>query len=128
MGVRRRLEHFRESPEDSEFEFPSSFSADDRCYVHRIAAQMGLQTKSRGKGVNRSVTVFKKEGSTIVRSDAVFTLSEVSKKAMFALLQANPVTRQERIELAPPTERDRNPYLSTEGTLTLTPVMQYPRH
>lgn len=56
----------------------------------------------------RFLTVYKKEGSTIVQADAVFELSNVSQRHVMNLLQKFPITPRERQELLPPTERDRN--------------------
>ena len=36
-----------------EYGFPSSLNAEERCYVHRLAMEMGLQSKSRGSGYQR---------------------------------------------------------------------------
>ena len=56
--------------DEKEYEFPTSLGSQERCYIHRLARELGLQTKSRGKGAARFLTVYKKEGSTIMRSDA----------------------------------------------------------
>ena len=99
-----------------EYEFPSSFNSDERCYVHRLAQDLGLKTKSRGKGINRYLTVYKREGSTIMQSDAGLSLAPASKKATANLLAQYPVTNKERQELLPPTDRERNPYSMSEGS------------
>ena len=61
---------------------------------------MGLQSKSRGKGQTRYITVFKKEKSTIVAKDAVLELSEESVKLVSGLLARSPVTVKDRVSLS----------------------------
>lgn len=60
------------------------------------------------QGSSRFLTVYKKEGSTIVQADAVFELGHTSQRHTLSLLQRFPVTPRERQELLPPTERDRS--------------------
>ncbi len=101
----------------AEYEFPSSLTSEERCYVHRLALELGLKSKSRGKGAGRYLTVYKREGSTIMQSDAVLALSPPSRKFALALLNQYPVTSKERQELLPPTDRERNPYVTNESML-----------
>ncbi|GIY23789.1 3'-5' RNA helicase YTHDC2 [Caerostris extrusa] len=90
-----------------EYEFPSSLTSCERAYVHQYCQELGLKSKSRGEGANRFLTVYKKEGSTIVQADAVFQLGNISRKHTLSLFQRFPITARERQELLPPTERDR---------------------
>ncbi|XP_055954066.1 3'-5' RNA helicase YTHDC2-like isoform X2 [Argiope bruennichi] len=101
------VKNFRQNDEQKEYEFPSSLSATERAYVHRYTQSLGLKSKSRGEGANRFLTVYKKEGSTIVQADAVFELGHISRRHTLSLLQRFPITARERQELLPPTERDR---------------------
>ncbi|KAK6644023.1 hypothetical protein RUM43_000288 [Polyplax serrata] len=93
--------------EQSELEFPSSLSAPERAHVHRLAFKHGLCSKSRGKRSNRFLTVYKREGSTIVQADAHFQLSRQSRQIVYNLLNKFPLTNRERQDLLPQTERDR---------------------
>ena len=36
------------SPEQKELEFPSSYTAEERAYIHELAGDLGLKSKSRG--------------------------------------------------------------------------------
>ena len=60
------LKNFRQREEETELEFPSSLLSTERAYVHKLATELGLASKSRGKGQTRYLTVFKKEGSTLL--------------------------------------------------------------
>merc|ERR1719154_15136 len=60
---------------------------------------MGLQSKSRGKGQARYLTVFKKEGSTIVAKDAVLELTDGSLRLVSSLLSRHPVSARERVDV-----------------------------
>ncbi len=103
-------------PVPPEYEFPTSLTSDERCYVHRLALELGLKSKSRGKGAGRYLTVYKREGSTIMQSDAILALSPPARKFSINLLNQYPVTSKERQELLPPTDRERNPYVTSEST------------
>ncbi|XP_023236112.1 probable ATP-dependent RNA helicase YTHDC2 [Centruroides sculpturatus] len=107
IAVTLILQKFRLKEEQKEFEFPSSLTSAERAYIHRYCQHLGLKSKSRGKGANRYLTVYKKEGSTIVQADAVFELGRISRQHCLNLLQRYPVSARERQELLPPTERDR---------------------
>ncbi|PNF38747.1 putative ATP-dependent RNA helicase YTHDC2, partial [Cryptotermes secundus] len=112
IAVNLWLQKFLRTEESKEFEFPSSLTSDERAYIHLLAKNLGLCSKSRGKGANRYVTVYKREGSSIVQADAVFQLARSSRQHMYALLLKFPLTNKERQELLPLTERDR--MLNTE--------------
>ena len=86
IAVNLALKNFRESEGETELQLPSSLLSTERAYVHKMASEMGLQSKSRGKGQARYLTVFKKEGSTIVAKDAVLEFSEGSLRLMWSLL------------------------------------------
>ena len=53
FAVNAALKEFRENPEKSEMTLPSSLLSTERAYVHKLAIEMGLQSKSRGKGQAR---------------------------------------------------------------------------
>uniref|UniRef100_A0A1B6M6V0 RNA helicase n=1 Tax=Graphocephala atropunctata TaxID=36148 RepID=A0A1B6M6V0_9HEMI len=102
------LKRFVNNPDQKEYEYPSAFESCERAYVHEVAKQLGLKSKSRGKGLNRAVTVYKREGSTIIQADAVIPLVRPSRQAIITLLASHPVTNKERQDLLPITERDRS--------------------
>lgn len=99
--------------EQKELELPSSLTSEERKYIHFVSQQMGFKSKSRGKGSSRYLTVYKKEGSTIMSSEAVVGLADATRSTILGLLQRCPVTNKERQDLLPATERDRlmNPEL-----------------
>ncbi|XP_043278621.1 3'-5' RNA helicase YTHDC2-like [Venturia canescens] len=94
--------------EQKELEFPSCYSAKERAYIHSLAIKLGLKSKSRGKGANRYLTVYKREGSTIIQEDAIVKLQKASKQSIYNLIQKFPLSAKERQELLPLTERDRS--------------------
>ena len=53
IAVNLSLKKFIESSDDTELSLPSSLFSTERAYVHKVAAEMGLQSKSRGKGQTR---------------------------------------------------------------------------
>ncbi|XP_069677317.1 3'-5' RNA helicase YTHDC2-like isoform X2 [Periplaneta americana] len=107
IAVNLSLKKFLRTEENKEFEFPSSLTSDERAYIHQLAKELGLRSKSRGKGASRYLTVYKREGSSIVQADAVFQLVRSSRQHVYTLLHKFPLTNKERQELLPLTERDR---------------------
>ncbi|XP_012273815.1 probable ATP-dependent RNA helicase YTHDC2 [Orussus abietinus] len=107
IAVNLTMKKLMESPDQKELEFPSSYSAEERAYIHILANELGLKSKSRGKGANRFVTVFKREQSTIVQADAMIKLQKPSRQGIYNLIQKFPLSCKEQQDLLPPTERDR---------------------
>ncbi|XP_017662846.1 PREDICTED: probable ATP-dependent RNA helicase YTHDC2 [Lepidothrix coronata] len=104
IAVNLALERFRYG-EDTEMEFPSSFTSTERAFVHRLCQSLGLISKSKGKGANRYLTVRKKDGSELKRAVMTCALTPVAKHAVCTLIRNFPVTNKERTELLPKTER-----------------------
>jgi len=69
------------------------------------------------KGTNRFLTVYKREGSTIVQADAVIKLQKHSKQGIYNLMQTFPLNHKECQDLLPPIERERP--LNNDGTQNL---------
>lgn len=108
IAVKLQLKKFLEDPSATECEFPSSLFAEERAYIHNMAKEYGLRSKSRGKnGVNRAVTVYKREGSSIVQADPAFDLCPNSRLLIKTLLVECPLNAKERQDLMPQLERDR---------------------
>ena len=107
IAVNLALKNFRQKEEETELEFPSSLLSTERAYVHKLATELGLASKSRGKGQTRYLTVFKKEGSTLLARDAELSLSDSCLRMCASLLQRAPVTAKERALLMPVQERER---------------------
>lgn len=107
IAVNLTIKKLLGTPEQKELEFPSSYTADERAYIHELARELGLKSKSRGKGANRFLTVYKREGSTIVQADAVIKLQKPSRQGIYNLIQKFPLSNKERQDLLPPTERER---------------------
>ncbi|KAG7197988.1 hypothetical protein KM043_016214 [Ampulex compressa] len=106
IAVNLTIKKLLQTPEQKELEFPSSYTAEERAYIHKLASGLGLKSKSRGKGTNRFLTVYKREGSTIVQADAVVTLQQASKHSIYTLLHTFPLNHKECQDLFPPIERE----------------------
>ncbi|KAK3882695.1 hypothetical protein Pcinc_012942 [Petrolisthes cinctipes] len=107
------LKKLTQNEDQKELELPSSLTSEERKYIHFLSQQMGFKSKSRGKGSSRYLTVYKKEGSTIMSREAEVVLAESTRSTILGLLHRCPVTNKERQDLLPATERDRlmNPEL-----------------
>lgn len=135
IAVNLTVKKLLDTPDQKELEFPSSYTAEERAYIHELARELGLKSKSRGydrstrhvflyplrlaspqtrhdllfyrKGTNRFLTVYKREGSTIVQADAVIKLQKPSKQSIYNLMQTFPLNHKECQDLLPPIERER---------------------
>ncbi|OMO68104.1 Single-stranded nucleic acid binding R3H [Corchorus olitorius] len=61
IQVTQLLEKFRDSKEEV-YTFEAGLSKHDRAFVHRTCRKMGLQSKSSGRGKQRCLSVYKKNG------------------------------------------------------------------
>ncbi|XP_073514156.1 3'-5' RNA helicase YTHDC2-like isoform X3 [Phyllobates terribilis] len=114
IAVNIALERFRNGDE-KEMEFPSSLTGTERAFIHRLAQSLGLISKSNGKGFNRCLTVWKKDGSEGLRAHMSCCLIQTTRHAMRNLFQRFPVTIKERTDLLPQTERGNVFLLETES-------------
>uniref|UniRef100_A0A8D8YRQ8 Probable ATP-dependent RNA helicase YTHDC2 n=1 Tax=Cacopsylla melanoneura TaxID=428564 RepID=A0A8D8YRQ8_9HEMI len=108
IAVNLILKNFIYNSESKEYEFPSCYNNVQRAYVHELAKQYGLKSKSRGKGAGRYLTVYKRDGSSIIQNDAVLVLSPSTLQLFNMVLSQCPVTVKDRNELLPLVERDRH--------------------
>lgn len=53
------------------------------------------------------MTVYKRDGSTIVQADAVIKLQDSTKQYIFNFIKKFPLNDKERRDLMPPTEKER---------------------
>ena len=99
IAVTCAVERFRNDEAEKELEFPSSLTANERAYVHRYCQDLGLISKSRGKGNKRFLTMYKvKEETQTVQSR--FTMTKGSTNLINFLLNNYPVTSKDRHELS----------------------------
>ncbi|VDI58889.1 ATP-dependent RNA helicase YTHDC2 [Mytilus galloprovincialis] len=105
ISVHLAVERFKLNDTQKVLEFPSSLTATERAYVHRLCQGMGFHTKSSGKRSSRYLTVYKKEGSLATQSAASLHMVRNSRQQIHSLLQRFPLTSKERQDLLPKTER-----------------------
>ena len=90
-----------------EKELPNSFSATERAFVHQEAKNLELLSKSRGRGFNRFVTVYKKDSLNYLKNDTKLNVTANSRKMAMLFSTQYQLTRQERQDLTPNFDRDR---------------------
>lgn len=90
-----------------EKELPTSLSAQERAYVHQSAKKLGFLSKSRGKGTNRSVTIYKEGSFNYLKNDSKLQVTQTTRKNAMLWVSQNQLTRQEKQDLVPTSERDR---------------------
>ncbi|XP_039247577.2 3'-5' RNA helicase YTHDC2-like [Styela clava] len=100
MAVELKIDQFL-AGDEQELEFPSSFSSTDRAYIHKICVQYGLKSKSKGKGVNRYMTIKKKKKNDHSNSATLFNFGQNSSRVLHSLLHRWPVKLKEKMELQP---------------------------
>ncbi|XP_033750300.1 LOW QUALITY PROTEIN: 3'-5' RNA helicase YTHDC2-like [Pecten maximus] len=107
IAIHLAMERFRMNESQKELEFPSSLTATERAYVHKLCEGNGLKSRSKGKGSGRFLTVTKKEGCLSSQSSASFYLARNSRQQILNLLQRYPVSNKERQELIPRVDRNQ---------------------
>ena len=63
IRLTRLLLELRDNDNDDSLEFPATLTNTERKFVHELAAQLGLVSKSTGQGANRHITVTKRNSS-----------------------------------------------------------------
>lgn len=48
IAVNLTLKKLLDTHDQKELEFPSSYTAEERAYIHKLAYELGLKSKSRG--------------------------------------------------------------------------------
>lgn len=48
IAVNLTLKKLLDTPDQKELEYPSSYTAEERAYIHELARALGLKSKSRG--------------------------------------------------------------------------------
>uniref|UniRef100_A0A3P8WMT8 YTH N6-methyladenosine RNA binding protein C2 n=1 Tax=Cynoglossus semilaevis TaxID=244447 RepID=A0A3P8WMT8_CYNSE len=94
MAVELCLERFQYS-EQKELEFPSCFSGAERAYIHRMAQSLGYISRSRERGLERFITVWKKQSEGKSLTTAPITVSHKSVHLIVSLLEKFPVRYRE---------------------------------
>ncbi|XP_060076466.1 3'-5' RNA helicase YTHDC2-like [Ylistrum balloti] len=107
IAIHLSIERFRMNESQKELEFPSSLTATERAYIHKLCEGNGLKSRSKGKGSGRFLTVTKKEGCLSSQSSASFYLARNSRQQILNLLQRYPVSSKERQELKPRVDRNQ---------------------
>lgn len=60
LFLQKQLSDFRESADES-IRFPSTLTAVERKFIHRVGTELNLVSKSAGVGENRYITIWKRE-------------------------------------------------------------------
>ncbi|KAI5692999.1 hypothetical protein M8J75_005593 [Diaphorina citri] len=96
IAVNLIIKNFLYNSDSKEYEFPSCYNNVQRAYIHELVKQYGLKSKSRGKGSNRYLTIYKRDGSSIIQNDAVLSLSPSTLQIFNMVLSQCPVTVKDR--------------------------------
>ncbi|XP_068740703.1 3'-5' RNA helicase YTHDC2-like isoform X2 [Montipora capricornis] len=104
IAVKIALDRFRFEEKQKVLEFPSSFTSVERAYIHRMSQNIGLTSKSKGKGSNRYLTISKKDLTT-GSYNSILKLSSNACQHIEHLSKKFPLNIKERQELQPKTER-----------------------
>lgn len=80
-----KLMQLRED-EVREVSFPSNLSNVERKFLHALAQELGLKSKSRGKGEDRFITVTKHSTNTTDSSSTYFEMKDKTKNILLSVL------------------------------------------
>ncbi|XP_013174019.1 PREDICTED: probable ATP-dependent RNA helicase YTHDC2 [Papilio xuthus] len=112
IALKIQLDKFLNDENETELKFPTFLSAQERGFIHETVAKLGLKSKSRGKGVNRYLTIYKRVGSTIIQNDAKLILDSNMRCSIVEMLSSFPLTNKERDDLSIGPEKERTPQLT----------------
>ncbi|XP_041981037.1 3'-5' RNA helicase YTHDC2-like [Aricia agestis] len=112
IALKIQLDKFLSDENETELKFPTFLSAQERGFIHETVAKLGLKSKSRGKGVNRYLTIYKRLGSTIIQNDAKLILDSNMRCSIAELYNAFPITSKEKDDLSCCPEKERSPQLA----------------
>lgn len=89
--------------EDNRMEFPPTLTNTERKFIHQLASQLGLTSKSTGKGDNRRIVVTKRDEvkKSTAGSDDSMPLLNVGKRGVDSLkrhIKKFPPTYEEELE------------------------------
>ncbi|KAG7300118.1 hypothetical protein JYU34_015660 [Plutella xylostella] len=112
IALKIQLDKFLSDENETELKFPTFLSAQERGFIHETVAKLGLKSKSRGKGVNRYLTIYKRIGSTIIQNDAKLILDSNMRCSIAELFNTFPITSKEKDDLSSCPEKERSPQLS----------------
>ncbi|KAL0870333.1 hypothetical protein ABMA27_005350 [Loxostege sticticalis] len=112
IALKIQLDKFLSDENETELKFPTFLSAQERGFIHETVAKLGLKSKSRGKGVNRYLTIYKRVGSTIIQNDAKLILDSNMRCTIAELFNAFPITSKEKDDLSCCPEKERSPQLA----------------
>ncbi|KAL5003948.1 hypothetical protein ScPMuIL_017404 [Solemya velum] len=114
IAINLAVDKFRMDESQKELEFPSSLTATERAFIHRLCDSLGMKSKSTGKGCNRFLTIFKKYGSQVPQSLSNFQVVRNSSHQIQTMLQRYPLTSKERQELQPQLDRNQSSDVSKD--------------
>lgn len=120
IGINLAIERFRMNESQKELEFPTSLTATERAYIHRMAEDLGMKHRSKGKMATRYLILTKKDASTWTTKSATFQLVRNSRYQISNLLHRFPLTSKERLELQLNTDKSLVNEVSKELARTAT--------
>ncbi|TGZ70003.1 hypothetical protein CRM22_003412 [Opisthorchis felineus] len=88
----------------SRLTFPESFNSTQRGFVRLVSQIIGLRTFTSGNGPMKMLTVYNPTAENSAVRTIHVSLSLNSKRAIMHLLQSNPLSARERLELNPGNE------------------------
>ncbi|OON20685.1 hypothetical protein X801_03430, partial [Opisthorchis viverrini] len=88
----------------SRLTFPESFNSTQRGFVRLVSQMVGLRTFTSGNGPMKTLTVYNPTTENSEARTIHLSLSLNSKRAIMHLLQSNPLSARERLELNPVNE------------------------
>ena len=100
IGFTKRLMDFRESDDNTSLEFPSTLTNTERKFLHQLASNLGLKSKSTGKAENRHINVTKRnnEQSSVVDKMPQLVIGKEGVQALRNHVKLHPPTHAEELE------------------------------
>jgi HrpA-like RNA helicase len=105
ISINSIIQKFMAATDQREFKFSTSYTIDDRAYIHNLVIKLGLKSKSHGHGINRSLTIYKPNSLTKNHTGNVIKLQNSSIQLISNSIENFPLSNVEYKSLLPLTKR-----------------------
>ncbi|XP_055600297.1 3'-5' RNA helicase YTHDC2-like [Uranotaenia lowii] len=86
IAIHYMIDKFVQDEKLNEFDFPASFTREQRAYIHDYVKNKSLKSKSHGKGNKRYLTIYKSNILSLIHDDASLEVSDNSRKLIEMLV------------------------------------------
>jgi len=87
MCIDVAVKSFMQTSPENEFEFPSSLTKEERAYIHKVCALLGIKSRSSRDGQNKLITLYKEPLTVSIHRVPELKLSRTTLQIALTFLQ-----------------------------------------